>query len=127
MSLASPTGSATSSPFAASGVPPEVIASEDCRLKIEAWPELLPPPIQSEICNLPFAAVNCRYAEDQPGRQVLSISGLLVAEDCRRAERQLCQAGEAPGRVRVASPRARGRAVPGGQRQVAHEAACCRW
>ena len=50
--------------------------------------------------------------ESEPGREALAVRRALEPEDRRRAERRLRQGRQVRGRVRLAPPRRRGRALP---------------
>src|SRR5712692_882535 len=67
-------------------------------------------------------AVSSHHERRQPRRQVPALHRAVVAEDRRRSERSARQGGQAQGRVRLAPPRDRGRALPGGRRTVADAA-----
>ena len=58
--------------------------------------------------------------QGQHRRQAGALLGSLPAEDRRRAERPARQAGEVPGRVRLALARGRGRDVPGAAGRLRH-------
>src|SRR6185503_14122156 len=63
------------------------------------------------------------HRKGEPGAGLRALLRALESEDRRRAERLPGQAGQAPGRVRVAPPRTRGRALPRGEGPPAHAAA----